>query len=394
VLSGLMALWAQRFNPTAPDAVLPAHVLVGGAACAALWLRRRWPVGLAVVLIVVSMLELSASGAMLAALYTVAANRPFRVAAVLAIPAVLTTPALAILRPLHGQNLQMVMGSIVYDTAVMCAAITLGMFLRSRRALECSLQDRARRAEAEASLRAEQARLREQRRIAQDMHDSLGHHLALVAVHTGSLEMDPALQHHQAKAVGVLRQAATAAMQELRAVVGVLRDEEIAEVTGGLRDIGHLIEAARTASGSVQLRRQGDARPLLAATDHAAYRIVQEALTNVHKHAPAAAVTVELRYEPDCLVVEITNGPATTPVSPALQVIGGHGLTGLRERAQRAGGLLHTGPTPDGGFRVAAILPYQPTSPDPPNAAGSQDKEPAAETTTSQSAAGADRRAA
>ncbi|MFE2247143.1 sensor histidine kinase, partial [Streptomyces lavendulae] len=94
-----------------------------------------------------------------------------------------------------------------------------------------------------------------------------------------------------------------------------------------------------------------------AACDHAAYRIVQEALTNAYKHAPGAAITVELRYEDDSLVVEIANGPAAAP-GPGEVISGGQGLTGLRERARLVGGMVHAGATEGGGFRVAGVLPY------------------------------------
>ncbi|MGM7443821.1 sensor histidine kinase, partial [Streptomyces tunisiensis] len=109
----------------------------------------------------------------------------------------------------------------------------------------------------------------------------------------------------------------------------------------------------------VELRRRGDARPLAPAADHAVYRIVQEGLTNAHKHAPGAPITVELRYEPDSLVVEVANAPVpdgTPPAPPAIS--GGQGLAGLGERARLVGGMVHSGPSPDGGFRLAGVLPY------------------------------------
>ncbi len=89
------------------------------------------------------------------------------------------------------------------------------------------------------------------------------------------------------------------------------------------------------------------------------YRIVQEGLTNAHKHAPGAPITVELRHEPDSLVVEVANGPvpAGAPAAPPA-ISGGQGLAGLRERARLVGGMVHSGPAPDGGFRVAGVLPY------------------------------------
>lgn len=152
-----------------------------------------------------------------------------------------------------------------------------------------------------------QARLMERQRIAQDMHDSLGHQLALISVHTGALEVDPELTVRQREAVGVLRGASVCAMHELREVVGILRDdvpgpgrgEDGQRAARGIAGIEELTEAARAAGSAVELRRTGESRALAAASDHAAHRIVQEALTSAYKHAPGAAITVELRYEPD-----------------------------------------------------------------------------------------------
>ncbi|MFJ6797562.1 sensor histidine kinase [Streptomyces sp. NPDC091268] len=234
-----------------------------------------------------------------------------------------------------------------------------------RRTLLRALQERNGQLLRERAMVAGQARLRERQRIAQDMHDSLGHQLALISVHTGALEVDPALTDAQREAVGVLRQASVSAMHELREVVGILRDgveapvpaEEAQPAARGVAGIAGIVEAARGAGTHVRLTRAGQPRALGAACDHAAYRIVQEALTNAYKHAPGAPITVELRYEDDSLVVEIANGPAAGPGAGEV-VSGGQGLTGLRERARLVGGMVHAGPTQGGGFRVAGVLPY------------------------------------
>jgi hypothetical protein len=200
------------------------------------------------------------------------------------------------------------------------------------------------------------------------MHDSLGHQLALIAVHTGALEVDRDLTDGQRQAVGVLREASVAAMHELREVVGILSDGTPDRTHGregegrGVAGIEGLVAASRGARAVVELKRTGEVRPLAPAADHAAYRIVQEALTNALKHAPEASIAVELRYEPDSLVVEVANGPVpvTTGGGRRPVVSGGQGLTGLRERARLVGGMVHVGPAGDGGFRVAGVLPYGP----------------------------------
>ncbi|MER7461837.1 histidine kinase [Streptomyces sp. NPDC097981] len=258
---------------------------------------------------------------------------------------------------------------IVFSTLMFLATTVMpglaSRYWSQRRTLLQALQERNGQLMRERVMVAGQARLRERQRIAQDMHDSLGHQLALIAVHTGALEVDPQLTGHQREAVGVLRQASVAAMHELREVVGILRDgveapvpaEEARPAARGVAGIAGIVEAAGSAGTDVRMTVSGRSRPLAAACDHAAYRIVQEALTNAYKHASGAPISVELRYEDDSLVVEIANGPAAGPGVGEV-VSGGQGLTGLRERARLVGGMVHAGATEDGGFRVAGVLPY------------------------------------
>ncbi|MFJ9697703.1 sensor histidine kinase [Kitasatospora sp. NPDC101183] len=246
-----------------------------------------------------------------------------------------------------------------------------GRYRAQRRELTDALRERNQQLVRERVMVVHQARLRERHRIAQDMHDSLGHQLALISVHSGALEVDRTLNDRQREAVGVLRQAAVAAMRELREVVGVLHDESTAVTpvplptpsAGGVDGITALVDASRAAGAQVALTAEGERRPLAAAVDHAAYRIVQEALTNAHKHAPGAPIAVALRYEPDALVVEVCNtrAPELAGVRAGAHapVSGGQGLAGLRERARLVGGMVHAGPTPEQGFRLAAVLPYE-----------------------------------
>ncbi|MFE1378532.1 sensor histidine kinase [Streptomyces sp. NPDC058740] len=242
-----------------------------------------------------------------------------------------------------------------------------------RRTLLHALQQRNAQLIRERAMIAGQARLRERQRIAQDMHDSLGHQLALISVHTGALEVDPNLTDRQREAVGVLRNASVDAMHELREVVGILRDgveapdeaggvpvvrpgDETGKAARGTAGIEGLVAAARSAGTTIELAHRGEARPLAPAVDHAAYRIVQEGLTNAYKYAPGAPIAVEVRYEPDAFVVEVLNErPETEPTGV---VSGGQGLTGLHERARLVGGIVHAGPADGGGFRVAGVLPY------------------------------------
>ncbi|MFJ3082529.1 histidine kinase [Streptomyces halstedii] len=253
-----------------------------------------------------------------------------------------------------------------------------GRYWSQRRTLADTVDEYNAQLIRERAMIAGHARIRERQRIAQDMHDSLGHQLALIAVHTGALEVEQDLTKRQREVVGVLREASVAAMHELRDVVGLLRDgteatgpggaEPAPEADGedpgtpsrGVAGIDSLAETTRRAGTAVELRRSGEVRPLAPAADHAAYRVVQEGLTNAHKHAPGASITIGLRYEEDSLVVEVANRPAAEPV-PGSVATGGQGLTGLEERARLVGGMVHAGRTADGGFRLAGVLPY--TSP-------------------------------
>ncbi|MCZ1008010.1 sensor histidine kinase [Streptomyces lydicus] len=262
-----------------------------------------------------------------------------------------------------------------------------GRYWSQRRTLLDTLREYNTQLLRERAMIVGQARMRERQRIAQDMHDSLGHQLALISVHTGALEVDRELTGRQREAVGVLREASVGAMHELREVVGLLRDgahdpgdgaapsappgdtpapaleamgEEDAKASArGVAGIERLVAVSRSAGTAVELRRSGEVRPLAPAAGHAAYRIAQEGLTNAHKHAPGASITIALRYEPDSLVVEIANGPAPGIADDGRSVVsGGQGLTGLEERARVVGGMVHAGPMADGGFRLAGVLPY------------------------------------
>ncbi|MFJ1791791.1 sensor histidine kinase [Kitasatospora griseola] len=230
----------------------------------------------------------------------------------------------------------------------------LGRYRAQRSALLDSLRERNEQLVRERVMIARQARLRERHRIAQDMHDSLGHQLALIAVHTGALEVDRTLSERQREAVGVLRQAATGAMRELREVVGLLRDDSV-PAAGGVDAIDRLAESSQAAGTLVELRHEGTSRELAAATGHAAYRIAQEGLTNAHKHARGARIVLTVRYERDAVMVEVLNGPGGDGTAA---VSGGQGLTGLRERARLLGGSIHADRESDGGFRLSGRLPY------------------------------------
>ncbi|MFE3826653.1 sensor histidine kinase [Streptomyces sp. NPDC059092] len=236
-----------------------------------------------------------------------------------------------------------------------------------RRALLGALRSNNDQLVREQAMVAREARLLERHRIARDMHDSLGHQLALISVHSGALQVDPELTGRQREGVRILREASVTAMGELREAVGILReDRNVPDGRAGGRPVSRpvasidgLVESSRAAGATVELHRSGARRPLVPAVEHTAFRIAQEGLTNAHKHAPGAPISLALRYEPDSLVVEVANGPVPAGAAQGPAAIsGGQGLRGLRERAGLVGGMVHTGPTADGGFRIAGMLPY------------------------------------
>ncbi|RVX44982.1 signal transduction histidine kinase [Nonomuraea polychroma] len=204
----------------------------------------------------------------------------------------------------------------------------------------------------ESALIAEQERLRERLRIAHDMHDSLGHLLSLVSVQAAALEVGP-LPLDQQRAVGALAGTARAAAAELHEVVNALRSHD----APGLDNIDDLVARSQAAGAMVTIETSGEAVPLTdPKASHAAYRVVQEGLTNAVKHAPGTPITVSLDWQPDALLVSVAN-PA--PRRPSSSVSGGSGLQGLTERIAAAGGLLQVHPGPR-EFRLVAMLPLVP----------------------------------
>lgn len=342
-----------------PPVVVFLDQLVGAAACCALWVRRRWPVGLAVTLVAVSAVAPVASGAELVALFTLTVHRPFKVVAAVGSAAVAGGLTQAVLRP--DPALPLVV-SAVATVVIVLLVVGWGMFVRSRRQLVVSLRDRARRAEAEAALRAEQAQRLAREAIAREMHDVLAHRLTLLSVHAGALEFRPGAPPAEvARAAGVIRDSAHEALNDLRDVIGVLRGPAAGEEhrpQPTLATLDALVAESRQAGMKVTLDNRIDRpRDVPAATGRNVYRIAQEALTNARKHAPGAEVTLTLTGAPgDGLTVEVRN-PA--PVDDAPPVPGsGQGLIGLTERAALAGGRLDHGSTAGGGFRVGAWLPW------------------------------------
>ncbi|GAB7042486.1 histidine kinase [Catenuloplanes niger JCM 9533] len=213
---------------------------------------------------------------------------------------------------------------------------------------------------------AERVRVREATRIAREMHDSLGHRLTLISLYSGALRTVAGREPDRTdEVVSLLHTTSTQAMDELRQILAVLRDgrdgDESVPVTARLADAGALVEGAVSAGARITLHREGEPAPLHPLIDHAAYRTLQEGVTNALRHARGGEIRLALRYEPDALVAEVVNDPG----QPTGARGSGQGLRGLAERVRLTGGVLYAGPEPDGGFRVAATLPLSPQAPSP-----------------------------
>lgn len=360
VLLGVTAAKTVWQDPHVSHGLAVTDQLVGGLACAAVWLRRRRPMGLAIAMIPVSLVSDTAGGAAMVALFTVVVHRPFRYGAWIVGANLAATPFFYWLRPDPDLPYLAVVALV---TLFILLVTSLALFVRSKRQLMLSLRDRARRAETEAGLRAERAQRLAREAIAREMHDVLAHRLTLLSVHAGALEFRPdAPREEIARAAGVIRESAHEALQDLREIIGVLRAADGDEAGGRpqptLGALEALVGESRQAGMKVVLDNHvGDPSAVPASVGRTAYRIAQEGLTNARKHAPGAEVTVRVTGAPgDGLDVTVHN-PA--PEAEAPHVPGsGQGLIGLTERATLAGGRLEHRATGDGGFEVRAWLPW------------------------------------
>ncbi|MEJ3656663.1 histidine kinase [Actinomycetes bacterium KLBMP 9759] len=353
-----LLLGTQRLNeaPLDPAWLFPLDQVLGAVGCLALWWRRRWPLAIAIALVSVSWFSELTAGPMLVAIFTVAVHRPPRIAWMVLGFSVLTAYGYTVLRPETGSPWLIV---FLLAVSLQTAAGGWGIMIYHRRKLVLSLRDRAARAEAEADLRAEQAQLRARDAIAREIHDVLGHRLSLLSVHAGALEFrSDATREEVAGAAKVIRENAHQALQDLREVIGVLRAPVGEMPQPGLADVPELVAESVEAGMQVRLAdvRRG-AGPERAG--RVAYRIVQEGLTNVRKHASGAEVQVTLAGRPgDGLTVEICNRAGGDEERESDGA--GQGLIGLAERVDLVGGRLEHGRMTDGGWRLAAWLPWPP----------------------------------
>ncbi|MFF5446949.1 sensor histidine kinase [Streptomyces sp. NPDC012888] len=376
--------------PFAREAGLPvwAGVLFGVVVGSVLVLRRRWPVAVVLVGIAVSP---TAVGVLLGVvgLYTLAASEvPRRITVGLGAMSLAATYAVIYVRTRADVEADVGNGFVTALAVFIAVALNVppvlfGLYMGARRRLMESLRERADSLERELGLladraeeRAEWARQEERTRIAREMHDVVAHRVSLMVVHAAAVQAvarkDPEKAARNAALVGDMgRQALT----ELREMLGVLRAQErpaaappavpaavAAQAEDGpcLAELEALVGQSRAAGMAVELLVQGDGGAYAAEVEQTAYRVVQEALTNCHKHAPGARVVVRLAHRDAEVAMQVENGPSDGAVQGAGLPSGGNGLVGMRERVVALGGVFVSGATEAGGWRVSAVLPGAP----------------------------------
>jgi signal transduction histidine kinase len=254
-----------------------------------------------------------------------------------------------------------VLGAAVIDRSSAAVALPimipllLGHLVRLRRSTRRAL------AEQEARHYAETAVLEERQRIARELHDVVAHHMSVIAIQAEAAPYKvPHPPAELAESFADIRASALEGLTELRRVLGVLRtgDDPQTAPQPGLERLDEVLASARNGGLTIEVSSTGEATELPQGVALSAHRILQEALSNAMKHAPGAAVTVDIGYAADELRLRVVNGPGTDP-RPVAESGGGHGLVGMRERVIMLGGTLTAGPEPGGGFAVSAVLPFE-----------------------------------
>ncbi len=259
----------------------------------------------------------------------------------------------------------------IFQVFLFLTAWAAGVLSRTKRARLQAAQARADRAEAQLDQQAARAAAAERTRIARELHDVVAHHVSLMAVQAeAASSLLPGRPEQARLSVQVIGDTARQALTELRRLLGVLRapaEPLQTAPSASLADLAAVLDQVRRVGLPVEFAVEGAPYPLAPSIDLTAYRIVQEALTNTLRHAPAASALVTLRYEPGYLTVAVTDhGPArevaaadgsTKPGVPTGLASSGFGLAGIAERVASCGGNLTVGPTAGDGFAVAARLP-------------------------------------
>lgn len=354
--------WAVNGAKPATAAATGLVVAIG----AGIWWRRRAPVAAAVAIAgAVGLYELVLQQAtvvlvapLLLAFYSIGAYAPLGRAA-LGLALALTMTFLSFLD--ESRTLSDWMENVVFAGLITGSVWAGGVMVRISRGRAAQLADLATQLEREREEKARLAVAAERIRIARELHDVVAHSISVIAVQAGAgrhtLQADPQRTHEAFQAI---ESTARQALVEMRRLLGLLREQGeliTAAPVPGMENHAELVEQARGAGLSVEVDVEGEARPLPTGIDLAAYRILQEALTNVRNHAPGARAAVRIRYGSQDIEIEVRDDGAGAEATRRRAEGGGHGLIGMRERAALYGGEIDAGPLPERGFLVKARLP-------------------------------------
>jgi signal transduction histidine kinase len=338
--------------------------------------RRKHPVGAYYTAVAAGGLQVAlgvrpaaTDAAILILLYTLAAYTPRRTSGC-GLAVCLAGSAAGILRWVslvnHSLLEWLTVGAMLFAGPALLAWV-LGDSMRYRRAHYASLEDRAARLERERDAQAQIAAAAERARIARELHDVVAHNVSVMVVQADgasyALGTDP---DRAREALAAISATGRQALAEMRRLLGVLRREEEGGSSGrapqpGIGELGELLDQARSAGLPVSFTVAGEPRPVPSGAALAAYRIVQESLTNTRKHAgQVSSASVVLGYSPDSLVLTISDDGRGDLGGSAMPGAPGHGLTGMRERVAMYGGSVTAGPRAGGGFEVVAVLPLTP----------------------------------
>jgi signal transduction histidine kinase len=345
-------------NTRAPDGL---GFGLGIVAAASLLLRRSRPLTTFGVVLAVHLLYhgLGYPGAgpfptMVVALFGLAAAGLRREAIGSAILVSLNALLMQVLR----ENTPLLSPTIIMPAVFSAASVFAGEAAHNRSRYLAEVRERIARAEADREIQTQRRLTEERLRIARELHDIMAHTITVITVQAG--EAQDALDEYPEltrEALKNIREASREAMSELKATVDVLRESDASDASRtpapGIKELSELVQTAGGGSLHTTLEVQGEARPLPAAVELTAYRIVQESLTNVIRHARASQAAVLVSYEPSTVIVQVEDDGQGSAASPA----DGHGVMGMRERAEAIGGRLEAGPGAERGFRVRAILP-------------------------------------
>jgi signal transduction histidine kinase len=371
MMFGLRVLHGPRFVVPTPDVAVAT-----AAATLPVAVRRLWPVPvLAVVTVAVGYLTAMGRAPLTTDLmlgmasYMVAVRLP-RTPAVIA----LVVAEAAILAGLLTASITAHAETVMLHSMLAAAAMWfVGAGVRERRRYRAGVAEQAERQQRDEAGRARHALQEERLRIARELHDVLAHSLSVVTVHAGVGRRVGATQPAEAlRALRTVEEASRAALDELRRVLSLLRSDDEPAETGrpgepglalapvpGLTDLDGLTTLVEKAGTPVRVDLTGDVASVPPSAGLTAYRIVQEALTNVVRHAPGATATVRVSIAGGGVRIRVTDTGPVTAAEAAGAVAPGHGIVGMRERAAIFGGTLDAGPLPGGGFQVTASLPVQ-----------------------------------